>query len=84
MKNLYGYIIFIIKTLAYSVPMLFVLLGLNIIPVAVENGILGKSIFFAIDEPFDDALKLWGLFVLILVSISSIIFWVGIRPARKS
>lgn len=84
MKLLCAYASFSIKTLAYSAPMLLILLGINIIPAVLENYFLERYILSNTWHLVIDSIKLWSFFVFILFSVTSIIFWTGVGPVRKS
>ncbi|KPF79951.1 hypothetical protein IP78_08245 [Brevundimonas sp. AAP58] len=69
------YIMILARVVFYSGGMLLFLSALNVVPVMLENIVMKRSVFAETLDPIVSSLKLWGLFVGVMVIVCSVIFW---------
>lgn len=72
------YLALLARILAYSTPILFLLVALHVAPVLIENALSAKSIAQNLSKPLFTALKLWGFFVAVIAIVGSLTFWSAI------
>lgn len=70
------------RVIFFSWPIGVLLLALNPLPLVVENAIASRQLLLGAPSAALTAVKLWGLFVLVMMLVSGLTFWWNV--ARKS
>ena len=72
------------KVVLFSWPLGVLLLALNPLPLIVENAIASRQLLLGAPSAALTAVKLWGLFVLVMMLASGLTFWWNMTSSRNS
>jgi hypothetical protein len=72
------------KVILLSWPIGVLLLALNPLPLIVENAIASRQLLLGAPSAALTAVKLWGLFVLVMMLVSGLTFWWNMASSSKS
>lgn len=71
------------KVILFSWPMLVLLLALHPLPLIVENAIASRQLLLGAPSAALAAVKLWGIFVLVVMLTSGLTFWWHMTSSRE-